>query len=360
MSALAQITFDYIKRTLNFKFDAGTSRGVLKTKEVYWIKAFFKGKAQQVGWGEAAPLVKLSLDDREDFGQVLHDTLQELSQVKWEIDQEGVLVQLSKLIPFGLPSLRFALETAVLDLLNGGEKKIFEGDFAAGNKAIPINGLIWMGKKDFMMAQIEEKLEEGFDCLKMKIGAIDFRQELGLLEYIRTRFSKDEIVLRVDANGAFAVEEATAKLDQLAKYDLHSIEQPIRAGNRDAMKELCATTPLPIALDEELIGVEDKVGLLDAIQPQHIILKPTLLGGILETQEWIALAEERGIGWWLTSALESNIGLNAISQFADYLGAGIPQGLGTGKLYSNNLESPLEITQGHIRYNPALVWEEPS
>ncbi len=360
MSDFAQITFDYLKRTLSFKFDAGTSRGVLKTKEVYWIKAFFKGESQKVGWGEAAPLVKLSLDDREDFEQVLHETLQELSQVKWEIDQEGVLIQLGKLIPFELPSLRFALETAILDLLNGGEKKIFEGDFAAGRKTIPINGLIWMGQKDFMLAQIEEKFADGFDCLKMKIGAIDFRQELDLLEYIRSRFSKDEIVLRVDANGAFAVEEAGVKLEQLAKYDLHSIEQPIKAGNWSAMQQLCAATPLPIALDEELIGVKNKAGLLDAIQPQHIILKPTLLGGIVETQDWIALAEERGIGWWMTSALESNIGLNAISQFADYLGASIPQGLGTGKLYSNNLESPLEITQGHIRYNLDLAWEEPS
>ncbi|WPR77925.1 o-succinylbenzoate synthase [Algoriphagus sp. NG3] len=360
MSDFTQITFDYLKRTLSFKFDAGTSRGVLKTKEVYWIKAFFEGNSQRVGWGEAAPLVKLSLDDRVDFEQVLQETLKELAQVKWEIDQKGVLIQLSKLIPFELPSLRFALETAILDLLNGGVKKIFEGDFVVGKKAIPINGLIWMGQKDFMLEQIEEKLEEGFDCLKMKIGAIDFTQELDLLEYIRTRFSKDEIVLRVDANGAFAVEEAAEKLDKLAKYDLHSIEQPIRAGNWDAMKKLCAITPLPIALDEELIGVKDKAGLLDAVRPQHIILKPTLVGGILETQEWIALAEERGIGWWMTSALESNIGLNAISQFADKLGATIQQGLGTGKLYNNNLESPLVISQGHIIYNPTLVWEEPS
>jgi L-alanine-DL-glutamate epimerase-like enolase superfamily enzyme len=216
-----------------------------------------------------------------------------------------------------------------------------------------------MGEKDFMLEQINEKFEQGFDCIKMKIGAIDFKQELELLTYIRERYSKDQITLRVDANGAFSPEEALAKLHELAEFDLHSIEQPIAAGNWEAMRKLCEATPLPIALDEELIGVENKGELLDAIRPQHIILKPTLLGGILETKEWITLAEERNIGWWMTSALESNIGLNAIAQLADSLGASIPQGLGTGKLYQNNLKSPLEIDQGHIRYNSQIVWEQP-
>ncbi|WP_425639650.1 o-succinylbenzoate synthase [Algoriphagus yeomjeoni] len=360
MSESSKISFEYLKRTLVFKFDAGTSRGVLKTKNVFWIKAFHVNTPQVVGWGEAAPLVNLSLDDRPDFEEVLQSTLKQISQVSWKKDDLSILDQLANLVPFELPSIRFGLETAILDLKNGGKKKILGKDFHEGKKAIPINGLIWMGKKDFMLDQIKEKLEQGFDCIKMKIGAIDFQQELDLLSYIRERFSKDQITLRVDANGAFSATDALSKLKELAKYDLHSIEQPISAGNWDIMKQLCEATPLPIALDEELIGVKNKAGLLDAIQPQHIILKPTLLGGILETKEWISHAEDRNIGWWMTSALESNIGLNAISQLADELDASIPQGLGTGKLYENNLHSPLEIEQGQIRYNTKIIWEQPS
>lgn len=360
MSNSSKITFDYIKRILVFKFDAGTSRGVLKTKEVFWIKAFHSDHPQIVGWGEAAPLIKLSLDDRPDFETVLWEVLVEMSKVVWSLDESDVLYKLKSLIPFELPSIRFALETAILDLKNGGKKKILGNDFYDGKKSISINGLIWMGQKEFMLEQINEKLAQGFDCIKMKIGAIDFKQELELLDYIRTRFTKDQITLRVDANGAFSSKDALSKLVQLAKFDLHSIEQPIAVGNRELMKELCEATPLPIALDEELIGAKNKSELLDVIQPQHIILKPTLLGGILETKEWIDLAEERGIGWWMTSALESNIGLNAIAQLADSLDATIPQGLGTGKLYQNNLESPLEIEQGQIRYNPKIIWEQPS
>ncbi|SFT37514.1 o-succinylbenzoate synthase [Algoriphagus locisalis] len=360
MSDSSKINFDYLKRTLIFKFDAGTSRGVLKTKEVFWIKAFYADQPDVIGWGEAAPLVKLSLDDREDFEGILGKTLSEMCQVAFVEDEIEVLNQLKELIPFELPSIRFALEAAILDLKNGGQKKVLGNDFFEGNKTIPINGLIWMGEKEFMLSQIKEKLSNGFNCIKMKIGAIDFQQELDLLSYIRDRFSKDQITLRVDANGAFSPEDALKKLQQLAQYGLHSIEQPIAAGNWQAMKKLCEATALPIALDEELIGVRNKAELLDKIQPQHIILKPTLLGGILETKEWIKLAEERNIGWWMTSALESNIGLNAVAQLADSLAATIPQGLGTGKLYENNLHSPLEIDQGHIRYNSEIVWEQPS
>ncbi|MEB2778034.1 o-succinylbenzoate synthase [Algoriphagus sp. D3-2-R+10] len=360
MTDSPKITFDYLKRTLVFKFDAGTSRGVLKTKDVYWIKVFYSGHPEIIGWGEAAPLVKLSLDDRPDFEQILQHTLKGISNVNWNKSEGGVLEQLQELIPFELPSIRFGLETAILDLMNGGKKMILGGEFFEGEKSIPINGLIWMGEKGFMLEQINEKLGQGFDCIKMKIGAIDFRQELDLLDYIRARFSKEQITLRVDANGAFSKDGALSKLQELANYDLHSIEQPIAAGNWEAMKQLCVATPLPIALDEELIGVKNKAELLDVIQPQHIILKPTLLGGILETKEWIELAEVRKIGWWMTSALESNIGLNAIAQLSDSLGAKIPQGLGTGKLYQNNLESPLEVDRGKILYNPVTAWEEPS
>lgn len=355
-----QLQFSFTKRTLVFRFDAGTSRGVLKTRDVYWIKAFDPKNPEIVGWGEAAPLVKLSLDYREEFEEILTESLQKMSSETWETSQESILQKLKDLIPFSLPSIRFGLETAILDWSLGGKRRILDNDFFDSQKPIPINGLIWMGDRDFMMEQIDQKLAEGFDCIKMKIGAIDFEQEIDLLTYIRSRFSPNQITLRVDANGAFSPKDAPGKLERLAELQIHSIEQPILVGNWKGMRDLCKTTPLAIALDEELIGVQEKEELLDQIQPQHIILKPTLLGGILETQEWIQLAEERGTGWWMTSALESNIGLNAISQLASTFDPAIPQGLGTGKLYHNNLDSPLEIRSGKIHYNPAKSWENPA
>jgi o-succinylbenzoate synthase len=355
-----QLQFSYLKRTLRFRFDAGTSRGVLKTRDVYWIKASDPGNPEIIGWGEAAPLIKLSPDYREDFEEILGKTLREMSHQNWEIDQDSVLLKLKDLIPHDLPSIRFGIETAILDWKNGGKKRILTNDFFDAQKPIPINGLIWMGDREFMLEQIDQKLNEGFNCIKMKIGAIDFEQEIELLGYIRSRFSAEQITLRVDANGAFSPSEALKKLERLADFEIQSIEQPIPAGNWVEMRKLCASTPLAIALDEELIGTKEKQQLLDQIRPQHIILKPTLVGGILETQEWILLAEKRNIGWWMTSALESNIGLNAITQLAATFGSSVPQGLGTGKLYHNNLESPLEIQSGFIRYNSEKPWETPS
>lgn len=355
-----QLQFSYLKRTLIFRFDAGTSRGVLKTRDVYWIKAWDPRNPEIVGWGEAAPLIKLSPDYRDDFEEILWKKLKKLNEESWESSQVAVLLKLKDQIPFVLPSIRFGLETAILDWINGGKKRILTNDLFDAQKPIPINGLIWMGNRDFMLDQIDQKLIEGFDCIKMKIGAIDFEQEMALLGYIRSRFSPEQTTIRVDANGAFSPYEALEKLKRLAEFGIQSIEQPIPAGNWEEMKKLCKATPLAIALDEELIGVKEKEQLLDQIQPQHIILKPTLVGGILETQEWIQLAEARNIGWWMTSALESNIGLNAISQLASTFGSGIPQGLGTGKLYHNNLESPLEIKSGFIRYNPEISWEIPA
>lgn len=360
MTKTARFQFSYIKRTLIFRFEAGTSRGTLKTRDVYWIKAVDPEIPELVGWGEAAPLVKLSPDHRTDFEEILANILSELSKETWEMEETAILEKVSSLIPFELPSIRFAFEMALLDVLNGGKKRFFSSPFFDHQKPIPINGLIWMGDKEFMLEQIDLKIKEGFDCIKMKIGAIDFEQEIKLLNYIRNRFSKDQMVLRVDANGAFSPNEAIEKLHRLAELDIHSIEQPIAAGQRSLMRKLCKETPLPIALDEELIGVQNKEELLDQIKPQHIILKPTLVGGILETRSWIQLAEERGIGWWITSALESNLGLNAISQLASSLNPTIPQGLGTGKLYHNNLDSPLEIHQGEIIYNSEKSWETPA
>ncbi|TDQ19697.1 o-succinylbenzoate synthase [Algoriphagus boseongensis] len=360
MSESVKLQFSFIKRTLQFRFDAGTSRGVLKTRDVYWIKVQDPKNPEVIGWGEAAPLVKLSPDYREDFEEILAQSLAKLSQESWEMEENSLLEKVKSLVSFDLPSLRFGVEMALLDYFNGGKKRFFSNPFFDKNQPIPINGLIWMGDRSFMLEQIDQKLNEGFDCIKMKIGAIDFEQELELLGYIRERYSKKQIVLRVDANGAFSPENVMEKLSRLAQLDIHSIEQPIPAGDWKAMHELCKKTPLPIALDEELIGVQKKSELLDTIQPQHIILKPTLLGGFLETKEWIRLAEERNIGWWMTSALESNIGLNAISQLASSFNTQIPQGLGTGKLYHNNLDSPLEIKSGKIHYNAAKPWENPA
>ena len=352
------IRFEYHKRTLQFRFDAGTSRGVLRSKDVFWIKAFRADSPEICGWGEAAPLVKLSPDDRPDFEKILLKVLKEMEVISWNQEEKSILEKLKEVIPFELPSIRFGLETALLDLKNGGKKRILESPFYDRKEPIPINGLIWMGDREFMLEQIDQKIDEGYDCIKMKIGAIDFDQELDLLRYIRNRFSPEQITLRVDANGAFPKEEALMKLSKLAELGIHSIEQPIAAGTVEAMRRLCEATPLPIALDEELIGVKSKTELLDKIKPQYIILKPTLVGGILETREWIRLAEAREIGWWMTSALESNIGLNAIAQLTSTYNPPIPQGLGTGKLYHNNLESPLEIKSGVIRYSAGKIWEE--
>jgi len=345
---------------LIFRFDAGTSRGVLKTKEVYWIKAFEERNPKIIGWGEAAPLLKLSPDDRPDFEQVLNHELQKLESLTWEMEEGALLNQVSELIPFELPSIRFAVETAMLDLIHGGKKKILDNCFLEELKPIPINGLIWMGDDAFMKKQIDEKLEQGFECIKMKIGAIDFQKELELLHYIRASYSSDDITLRVDANGAFSAKEALNKLEALQEFSLHSIEQPIATGQIREMKSLCSKTNLPIALDEELIGVFEKGDLLDQIQPQFIILKPSLLGGIKETREWIIEAKKRNIGWWMTSALESNIGLNAICQLTSQYNPELPQGLGTGKLFHNNLNSPLAVNIGQIEYNPKVSWEEPA
>lgn len=359
MTKSSSIRFSWIKRTLDFTFEAGTSRGVLRERTVYWIKAEDLDTGR-VGWGEAAPLIHLSPDYLPDFESLLDSFLAKASLLSPSQAPNLILRQVGELIPLRLPSIRFAVESSLLDLHFGGVKKYMDNDFFDRNEPITINGLIWMGDRAAMLEQIERKLMQGFSCIKMKIGAIDFQQELSLLAHIRNRYSASEVTLRVDANGAFSPDEALKKLQQLASFDLHSIEQPIAAGQIEQLKVLCAVTPLPIALDEELIGVQDKTGLLQEIKPQYIILKPSLLGGIAETKAWIETAESLGIGWWMTSALESNIGLNVISQLASSLNCTIPQGLGTGQLYHNNLQSPLHVASGLIQYLPNGKWEEPS
>ncbi len=253
------------------------------------------------------------------------------------------------------PSIRFGLEMAERDLLRNGNGIFFHNDFTLGKASIPINGLVWMGNYRFMYEQIKRKIEEGFSCIKLKIGAIDFEEELKLVKYLRSEFSERDIVIRVDANGGFQTEHALEKLKRLSEYSIHSIEQPIKQNQWHLMAELCEISPIDIALDEELIGIyqkEQKIKLLDTINPQYIIIKPSLLGGYEFSEEWMHLAEERNIGFWITSALESNIGLNAISQWAYGLGVDIPQGLGTGQLYLNNFEGPLYIENGNLKFDP--------
>ena len=303
------ITAHYSKYLLNFKRPSGTSRGVLKTKETFFI--YLKDTVRQ-GIGECAVFRGLSSDDLPDYEEKLAWTCAHIY-----LGKEQLLQKLQ-----AYPSLQFGLEQAFLSLNAPTPFELYSTGFVKKKQPIAINGLIWMGDTEFMKAQIEEKLEQGFATLKMKIGALDFEKECALLSSIRKRFSADQITLRVDANGAFSPSDALEKLKRLAAYDLHSIEQPIRQGQPEAMAALCKNTSLPIALDEELIGVfskDKKEQLLQEIQPQYIILKPSLLGGIQGSEEWISIAEKHQIAWWVTSALESNIGLNAIAQWTSTL-----------------------------------------
>lgn len=337
----------YHKYMLEFKRPSGTSRGIMTEKETWFIVLEENGKK---GIGECGILRGLSADDRGDYEEKLNWACQNIDL--------GETVLWEALLEF--PSIQFGLEMAFLSLKSENPYVLFPSDFTAASKSIAINGLVWMGEPLFMKEQIEEKLAEGFDCIKLKIGAIDFEKELELLHFIRSHFSAEQIEIRVDANGAFELSEALDKLNQLHKFQLHSIEQPIKKGNPEAMKELCEITPFPIALDEELIGVfsiQEKEKLLQKIKPQYIILKPSFVGGFRGTQEWITLADQYKIGWWITSALESNIGLNAIAQWTFLQHSIMPQGLGTGALYTNNFDCPLEVSKGQLWYNKTKKWQ---
>lgn len=336
----------YKKYILNFKRPSGTSRGILTEKETWFIILEENGK---MGIGECGILRTLSVDDRPDYEEKLKWTCENIHLGKDKLWDE--------LIEF--PSIQFGVEMAFLSLASQSPFELFPSEFTQGKKAMEINGLVWMGEAEFMKQQIEEKLVQGFRCIKLKIGAINFEKELELLRFIRENFDEKTIEIRVDANGAFGLNDALGKLYQLSEYKLHSIEQPIQKNNTDSMAELCKNTPFPIALDEELIGVfgfENKEALLTKIKPQYIILKPSLVGGFKGTLEWISVAEKHNIGWWITSALESNIGLNAITQFTYTLQNPMPQGLGTGGLYTNNFECPLYIESGKIKYNSDVNW----
>ena len=328
--------FEIEEKTLHFKQPAGTSRGVYTTRKI-WLVRLSDGERE--GVGECAPLPDLSCDAMgdEEYRSILNKVCEEFCQ-RQELDNDSLRQY---------PSMLFGLETAWLNMTNGD--MLFDTAFSRGEVGIPINGLVWMGSYEEMLKRMEEKLEKGFRCVKLKIGAIDFDQELDLVKRIRERFSHHEVELRLDANGAFKYEEALYKLELLSQYAIHSIEQPIKAGQWAYMADLCRESPLPIALDEELIGVNDpemKRHMLNIIKPRYIILKPSLHGGMMGCREWIETAREMGIGSWITSALESNIGLNAIAQFAsDVYGDNItmPQGLGTGQLFTDNIDMGLEI-----------------
>lgn len=346
------------RRILRFNFPARTSRGALTEHVAYYLHLHHSARPEVIGLGEAAPLAGLSPDHRPDFEATLEGFCREFNrrQLRELLPEEA-----AALIGLEWPSLRFALEAATLDWQNGGRRCLYTNAFSRGEAGIPINGLVWMGDAAFMRQQIEKKLTEGYSCLKLKIGSLDFETELQLLREIRAVAGPERLTLRVDANGAFAPAEALHKLERLAEFALHSIEQPIRAGQWQTMAEICQHSPVPVALDEELIGVTDphqQEALLEQTQPAYIILKPTLIGGLHATLDWQAAAKQRGIASWLTSALESNIGLNAISQFAgSYAQAGFPQGLGTGQLYHNNVEAPLHIASGELHYAPHGTWE---
>jgi o-succinylbenzoate synthase len=340
------ITASYRKYILNLKQPSGTSRGVLNTKETWFI---ILQDGTKRGIGECGIFRGLSVDDRPDYE----------SKLEWTCNnvQMGLDILLEELEAF--PSIQFGLETAFKSLHSSNEFELFPSEFTKCNDSIPINGLIWMGSENFMKQQIKEKIESGFRCIKMKIGAIDFQTEINLLKSIRKEFSAKDIELRVDANGAFPVSEALEKLKILSQFEIHSIEQPIKQGQIEDMAFLCEQTPLPVALDEELIGVfsvTQKEKLLQIIKPQYIILKPSLVGGFNGCDEWIDSAEEYNIGWWITSALESNIGLNAIAQYTFIKQSNMSQGLGTGSLFTNNFDSPLVVKNGTLQYDNLKSW----
>jgi o-succinylbenzoate synthase len=322
---------------LNFRETAITSRSRMNVKDTYFIKLFDTDAPDTVGYGECALFRGLSAEDTPDYARQLAeacahpDTLPEIS------------------------SIRFGFETALADLHTGGRQVMVSTPFTHGGAVIPINGLVWMGDKATMRRRIAQKLDQGFHCIKLKIGGIDFNDELELLRVIRSEFDESTVELRVDANGAFTPDNVDERLARLAEFHLHSIEQPIKQHQWAAMAKVCATSPIPIALDEELIGFtadSDRARLLNTIRPQYIILKPSLCGGFAEADKWIAAAEQRNISWWATSALESNIGLNAIAQWVSQKSITMPQGLGTGALYTNNIPSPLRQEHDYLHFDP--------
>lgn len=331
--------------TLNFKAPAITSRERLLAKDTYFVQVYDDRRPDVVGVGECALFKGLSSDDIPEYESILKHYCDTIC----DLDVSGV--------PYS--SMRMGLETALLDLHNGGERVLYDTPWSRGECSMTINGLVWMGDMEQMYSRMLEKLNKGFCCIKFKVGGIDWDREVRLIEYIRERHDADEVEIRLDANGNFSNGQALDRLRQLARYHIHSIEQPIRQGQPDEMARLCAESPVPIALDEELIGMYDAYAqrkLLETIRPAYVILKPSLCGGLANTATWIDTARSMGIGWWVTSALESNVGLNAIAQFVSQYSPRIPQGLGTGQLYTNNIDAPLTLDGDKLKYDKSGIW----
>jgi len=338
------------KHTLNFIHPGGTSRGIMNSKDSWILFIYVEDAPEYYGIGECSLIKGLSIDDRSDFESKLQIVCDDIDNWQYWLE-EGL---------FEFPSIRFGLEMAIKDLSEDGDCILFSSSFTTGEDKIPINGLVWMGDYQIMRERIIEKIENGFSCIKLKVGAINFEDEIKLLNLIRTDFSDKEIELRLDANGAFTKDDAEEKLKILSQFSIHSIEQPIAPKQWELMADLCSKSPIPIALDEELIGIhnQDYISkMLEEIAPHYIILKPGLIGGWSQSSTFIREAENQNIGWWITSALEGNIGLNAIAQWAYTLGNPMPQGLGTGQLFSNNIASPLKMEGGFLHYDPKLKWE---
>ena len=346
----------YSAHTLRFAIPARTSRGALSEHNIYLIKLWREEESDIFGIGECAPLPGLSEEQLESLPKELHRLAPKLSAFDTPEEALHSREDWQKSLP---PSLCFATEVALMDLARGGQRRLFAQNSFLSGTAIPINGLIWMGDSAYMWQQVEEKVQLGFNCLKLKVGSLRFDEECKLLARIRKTYGS-RLLLRLDANGAFSPSEALDRLEKLAEYGVHSIEQPLAPAQREACAELCARSPIPIALDESLIGlsVEKQADeLLDVLQPQYLVLKPTLLGGLSSCRQWIAKAEARGVGWWLTSALESNLGLSAIAQFSASLPGSRIEGLGTGQIYLNNLPSPLQIDKGRLFYRDPSAWQ---
>lgn len=340
----------YKKHVLEFKRPAKTSRNTLTKKPTYFL-VIRDLENDVMGIGECSTIAGLSPDPEKNYETKLRELC---AKINFQ-DNTDVSIELED-----YPSIKFGYEIAKLDFANGGKRIIFDTPFSKSSTPIPINGLVWMGEYDFMKKQVIEKIEQGFRCIKIKIGAIGFEEEYRLLKMIRQDFGEQDLELRVDANGAFSPVEAENVLTRLEELKIHSIEQPIAARQWQEMSKLCKSSPIPIALDEELIGInklDGKAEVLDAIKPHYIILKPSLIGGLEPSQDWISLAEKNEIGWWTTSALESNIGLNAIAQWASTYELKLPQGLGTGQLYTNNINGPLVVNAGVLSYDATKEWD---
>jgi o-succinylbenzoate synthase len=340
----------FTKYPLKFNRPSGTSRGVLTEKTCYFLKIFSNDDPNVFGLGEVSIIEGLSIDDPKELDKKLTWLCANINNSIESLNEELLL----------FPVIRMGLEMAFLDLKSGGNREYFRSHFTKGIQSMKINGLIWMGDTEFMLEQIESKIENGFKCLKLKIGALNFEDELAVIKSIRDHYDEHDLEIRVDANGAFSPQDALEKLKRLSELEIHSIEQPIKQGQWQEMAKLCLETPLPIALDEELIGTYDPLKMkemLETINPQYIILKPSLLGGFAATYQWIQAAGEMSIPWWITSALESNVGLSAIAQFTAQFYNPLPQGLGTGQLYTSNVDCPLKLEGQNLSYDLEKTWD---